>query len=305
MFSPTESPISPADTQPEKLTPVVTVALPAEAGEVAPASAASVPEDSLAASVMWLLIFTVAQKGIGFIRSVIVCRWLDPLSLGIWGMSQAFIDTAVPLLLLSIPGIFGRYVEYFRQRGQLQHFLRWSLGVCSCMILAGVGLGLLCRMPLARLVFGDVDYRSWVVGCLFALIPSAMFAFSTELLVGLRRGRAAARGHFFRGLLLTIASLSFLAVWRCDASSMILCARTVLWSRLAAVVAGVGQRSAWDTRRRRTAVHSTDGAQARAGDRGILACRLHLQYVFHGGSIHVNPLESKRCRSSFGVRRQL
>ena len=225
MTIPTEIPPGSTDIWSGDIVPVAPGSPPTpSAGTTAVAFTSTppvVPEDSLATSVIWLLGLTAAQKAVGFIRSVIVCRWLDPLNLGVWGMSQAMMDTAVPLLLLSIPGAFGRYVEFYRQRGQLPSFLRWATGLCSFVLVSGISVGLILQTSLAKMVFGDVQYRPLTAGCLFAVIPAAIFAFSTELLVGLRRGRAATCGHFYRGLLLTLVSLSLLAAWRCDASSMV------------------------------------------------------------------------------------
>jgi hypothetical protein len=80
--------------------------------------------ETLAASVVILLGMTVAQRLVGFGRGVIFCRWLPVEELGQWDAAFAFLNLAGPLVVLGLPGSFGRYVEHFRQRGQFHVFLR-------------------------------------------------------------------------------------------------------------------------------------------------------------------------------------
>ena len=49
---------------------------------------------------------------------------LSPDELGQWDMAFGFFTLAAPLTVLGLPGSFGRYVEFFRQRGQLRTLLR-------------------------------------------------------------------------------------------------------------------------------------------------------------------------------------
>ncbi len=181
----------------------------------------SVDGDSLASSLTWFLCLTMGSKILGLVRSILVCRWLDPASTGLWGMGQAFMDMAVPLFLLSIPGCFGRYVEWFRHRGQLHGFLRLAALVSGVTLAAGIAGALAGRRALAEFLFGDASYAPLAATCAVCIGPAAIFAFCNELLVALRRGRNAAQGHFLRGVLFTGLSLSMLVAWRCDASSLV------------------------------------------------------------------------------------
>ena len=62
---------------------------------------------------------------------MLFCRWLDPEQLGLWDMAFSFLLLAAPLAVLAIPGSFGRYLEYYRRRGQLHVFLRRTSLVCG------------------------------------------------------------------------------------------------------------------------------------------------------------------------------
>ena len=94
------------------------------------AGQASVPDDgdSLSASLAWIFVLVAAQRGVGFLRSVFFVRFLDPRELGRWDMALGFLELAAPVLVLGIPGTFGRYVERYRQRSQLGVFLRHTVG---------------------------------------------------------------------------------------------------------------------------------------------------------------------------------
>src|SRR5580704_8365613 len=92
--------------------------------ELAPQAAACPRGDTLAASVVLLLVMTAVQRLIGFGRGILFCRWLEPEQLGQWDVAFGFLNLAAPLAVMGLPGSFGRYVEYFRQRSQFHIFLR-------------------------------------------------------------------------------------------------------------------------------------------------------------------------------------
>ena len=90
--------------------------------EPAAPTASADSEDSLGSSVSWMLVLTAIQKALGFVRSVVVCRLLDPVNLGLMGLSIAFVETALPICLLSIPAIFCRYIEKYRRQQRSRAF---------------------------------------------------------------------------------------------------------------------------------------------------------------------------------------
>lgn len=166
--------------------------------------------DSLLASMVALLLLTVGQKLIGFVRSIIMCRLLSPEELGTWSMLQTLVLTVSPIVLLSIPACFGRYFAMYRQRGQLASFVKQSSILCSI----GLGVGLVAlwsfRDPIAHFALGNRQLGHLVVYASLALIPFAMFSFLSEMLLALRYGRAASRANFLSTITLTIFSLGFL-----------------------------------------------------------------------------------------------
>ena len=178
-------------------------------------------EDSLQASIAWLLVLSLVQKSIGFLRSLVVCRWLDPVNLGAWGMALAVMETLLPLSLLSIPGCFGRYVEHFRQRDQIRGFVRQSALLCGGCLAVAVLVAYAFQVRLAKLCFGSADYRQIFLFAVLCTVPSACFGFCSELLVALRMSKRATWGTFCRGVTFTVITISLLAAWRTDVVAMI------------------------------------------------------------------------------------
>ena len=66
--------------------------------------------DTLAASVTILLLANIVQRTIGFGRGILFCRWLSPDELGTWEMAYSFLLLAAPIVVLGLPGCFGRYL---------------------------------------------------------------------------------------------------------------------------------------------------------------------------------------------------
>ena len=96
-------------------------------------SAAGLRTDTLVGGVFILLLLTVIQRMVGFLREILFCRWFDAEQLGQWDMAFGFLMLAAPLAVLSLPGTFGRYVERYRQQGQLRRFLLRMAAVCAAL----------------------------------------------------------------------------------------------------------------------------------------------------------------------------
>ena len=120
-----------------ELLPTLDLAQPVMAAS-SPGSS-SIAVDTLATSVMLMLVMTVLQRLVGFGRGIAFCRWLDPEQLGQWDVAFGFINLAAPLALLGLPGSFGRYFEYYRQRGQVRLFLRRATALCMASAAGGAG----------------------------------------------------------------------------------------------------------------------------------------------------------------------
>jgi PST family polysaccharide transporter len=178
--------------------------------------------DSLAASVVVLLLMTVAQRAIGFGRGVMFCRWLEPEQLGQWDVAFGFLNLAAPLAVLGLPGAFGRYVEYFRYRGQFHSFLRRTCVVSALCGVTAVTVVITHRDGFSRFVFGttvDGPLMMWIGLSLAAVIAHN---FLVSLFIAVRRYRVVTVLQFVQSLGFAAIGLSLLALWPRATTSVVI-----------------------------------------------------------------------------------
>ena len=177
--------------------------------------------DTLAGSVAVLLVMTVLQRVIGFGRGMLFCRWLDSEQLGLWDVAFGFLNLAAPLAVLGLPGSFGRYVEYYRQRGQLRTFLRRTAAFSGIMTLLAAGGIMLGRDWCALFVFNRADLGG-LMGCL-AIALATVIAFNSLvlLLIAVRLHRLVNTLQFFQSLGFAALSLLLFQYWQMSTASAV------------------------------------------------------------------------------------
>ncbi len=185
------------------------------------ARATAIRPDTLLGSVAVLLLVNVVQRSIGFGRGVLFCRWLAPESLGEWDMAYGFLLLAAPVAVLGLPGSFGRYIERYRQRGQLTSFLWRTCAWAGVLTSIAVLVLLLGRGWFAYLVFGDAGQSSLLVLVAVVLATVVLHHFLEAVFAGLRVFRVVSAMHFAQSMLFAGISLSLLLWWRCDAWSIV------------------------------------------------------------------------------------
>ena len=157
-----------------------------ECDSIAPA--ADLRADTLAQSVVVLLVLAALQRVMGFVRGVLVCRWLSPDALGQWDMAFGFLTLAAPLTVLGLPGSFGRYVEYFRQRGQLRTLIRRTAMVSGVLTVGAVLLiAVFARPQFSELIFGRSTETQMMLCVGITLASVIVFNYLCELITALRR----------------------------------------------------------------------------------------------------------------------
>jgi polysaccharide transporter, PST family len=160
-----------------------------------------------------MLLANVLQRGIGFVRNLSFCRFLDQDHLGFWAMSSSFFVLAAPLAILGLPGTLGRLVETFRIRGQLLTFLTRIFTVSLVSTLAFCALLLAFHDSLGQWILGvEVSLATML---LVVLTLGAVIAFNvtTELMNGLRQSRVASMMHSSNSIAFTVLSLPLLLLW--------------------------------------------------------------------------------------------
>ena len=157
--------------------------------------------DTLASSVMILIVVTLVQRSVGFGRGILFCRWLSPETLGQWELTFSFLLLAAPLAVLGVPGSFGRYLEHFRQRGHLHTFLRRTiLWTVVCSVLA-IGVILWFAPWFSFLLFSNYDSVNLVRGIALCLASIILHHTLTSLLTALRLFRVVSAVNFAQSML--------------------------------------------------------------------------------------------------------
>jgi polysaccharide transporter, PST family len=180
-----------------------------------------VVENSLAESVVYLMLLSIMQRAIGLARGLVVCMWLTPALLGPWDLANRFFFLAAPMLVLGLPGSFGRYLEYYRQRGAFWAVIRRTTVVCLGLSLLGFAVMQLWPEFYADLFFGhtqDVEYIRYSAVSLLAIIA---YNYVTEMLTAVRLVKINAVFQFLNTLLFAGFSVGLLAFWRADAIAVI------------------------------------------------------------------------------------
>lgn len=208
-------------------------------------AADSLRSDTLATSVMLLLALTVCQRAAGFLREIFFCRWLDAEQLGLWDMAFGFLMLAGPLVVLSLPGTFGRYVDRYRQMGQLRTFLRRTMLFCASMAIPAVACLFLARRWFAYVIFGESERSDLVVLLGVSLLIVIAFNYLICLFTALRNMRLVSAMELANSVLFAVLGLGLMAAWQATAGAMVV---AYVASCLACVVGGLAWLiGAWRT----------------------------------------------------------
>lgn len=197
----------------------------------------------LATGVALLLVLTVLQRGVGFLRGILFCRWLDEEQLGQWDMALGFLAMAAPIVALGIPGSFGKFVEGFRARGQLRGFLRRVTKTCGLLGIAGVAGLLVLNAHLREWVFAGSAKQSLLLAVAAALVGTIVFNFLTSLCTALSLYRTLSITQFMNSVGFAVISIVAILLMGADATTIVIAYG--LACCLSSTIAFVGLRQAW------------------------------------------------------------
>ncbi|MGM0488600.1 MAG: lipopolysaccharide biosynthesis protein [Planctomycetota bacterium] len=178
---------------------------------VGESSSARAATDSLASGLAFMLVLTVAQRLVGFVRGILFCSVLQDDELGRWSLAFSFLVLAAPLAVFGLPGSFGRYVEHYRGRSQLGTFLRRTVIVSSVCVTLTVGVLLWWAPFWAWLILGDADLVFTMRILAIALVAVIASNFVTELLTAMRKVRAVSVMQFASSVLFATVGIGLLS----------------------------------------------------------------------------------------------
>ncbi len=184
-------------------------------------AAPSLHGDTLAVGVVLLLVSTVLQRVVGFAREMCFCRWLSPEQLGQWDMAFGFLMLAAPLLVMSLPGTFGRYVDRYRQAGQLRSFLRRTAGFCAALTAPSLLAILAFRGWISCLVFGSREHEGLVVLLAFGLLLIIAFNFLVCVITALRHLKVLALANLANSVFFGVLGIALLCCGQNTAGAMV------------------------------------------------------------------------------------
>ena len=167
--------------------------------------------DSLASGMLMMLGLTLIQRALGFFRGIWFCRMMDDTSVGQWAMAFGFLILIAPVMMLGLSGAMPRFVERYRQAGQLPAFIK--------RVVFGVSIGgglVFLSMAIAPQAFGWLVFRSpsdnlLIAALAFAILTLFAFNFTLDLVSSLRQVRLNSIMQFIQGVGFTASSIVALA----------------------------------------------------------------------------------------------
>lgn len=176
-------------------------------------SSVEIVSDSLAMGIVFALALTVVGRIIGFFRGILFCRLMTDQQLGQWSLLWSFLMMLAPFAVLGLPGCFGRFVEHYRQRGQLGAFVKriaWISGAMTLTLSASI---LLFPNAYSWMAFRETDHITAIRFLGLALILVSVMNFLISLLESLRQVRVVTIMRFIFGITFAAVGCSMLVVW--------------------------------------------------------------------------------------------
>ena len=173
---------------------------------------ASVIGDSFSHGVMVMLFINMGQRLVGLLRNFGFCQFLSDSELGHWALANSFFMFAAPLVVLGLPGSFGKFVEYYRQRGCLQVYLKRTAAMIaiSTTVLAVA----MAASPewFSWLVYRDEATMRVVGWTVVALLAQVGYNLVYDVTLSLRQVRAISWMQFTNGVAFAALGIFWLSI---------------------------------------------------------------------------------------------
>lgn len=166
--------------------------------------------DSLAMGLLFAVGLTLIQRVSGLVRSILFCKFLPDEELGRWSLTFTFFLTFAPLVVLGLPGSFGRFTEHYRRQKRLGRMLKRV----SCVSLFCTGIAVAAMIFFGEnfswLVFRSNEYAGDVAIMAFVLMGVVSYNFLSELVESLRQIRLVSIMRFISSLAFAISSVGLM-----------------------------------------------------------------------------------------------
>lgn len=172
--------------------------------------------DAFAAGVLAMLVINIGQRVVGLARNLGFSMFLPEDQLGLWSLANSFFVIAPPFIVLGLPGSFGKFVEFYRQRGDLKVYLRKVALVCGLSLLAAAVLMLLNHDRASQMLYGQSQPYSIIAWTAITLIVLTLHNFLYDVVLSLRQVRLVSVMQFVNSLafcVLGVAGIYYYQNW--------------------------------------------------------------------------------------------
>jgi len=160
--------------------------------------------DGFAYGLMIMLVINFGQRIVGIIRNIGFCHFLSDADLGQWALANSFFVLAAPLAVLGLPGAFGKFVEYFRQRLCLSAYLKRVAVVCATSTLLLSVVMLTSKESFGWLIYGSAATIEIIAWTAIALLSQVTYNFVYDITLSLRQVRVLSWMQFSHGMCFAI-----------------------------------------------------------------------------------------------------
>lgn len=164
--------------------------------------------DAFVAGVAAMLIINVAQRFVGLFRNLGFSMFLPDDQLGLWALANSFFVIAPPFIVLGLPGSFGKFVEHYRQRGQLQLYLVRVGMVCLVGLIGMAGLMLALPAQVAMSLYGQEQSYHVIVWTVITLSILTVHNFVYEIVLSMRLIRLASIMQFLNSTIFCVLGVA-------------------------------------------------------------------------------------------------
>lgn len=190
--------------------------------------------DSFVSGVMIMLVINVGQRVIGLLRNLGFCQFLSDAQLGHWALANSFFMIAAPIVVLGLPGSFGKFTETYRIRSALRTYFGRIAVVSGIGAIVFTSLMVWNSAAVAWFVYGDLNgdlsggstlgsgshTQRVVVWMALALLAQVAYNFLYEVNLSLRHVRVISWMQFTQGISFAVIGVTWLS-WSNDWSVLL------------------------------------------------------------------------------------
>ena len=175
--------------------------------------------DSIATGLIFALLLTVGQRVIGFGRGILFCHFMTDQELGQWSMVWSYLMLMAPLAVLGLPGCFGKYSEYYRQRGQLGSFIGRIAIISFTTTTTLAALVFFMPETFSWILFRDTENAYLVRLIAVGLVFVGASNFLSTLMESLRQVKVVTMMRFITGVSFAVVGVLLLSTFEAKSAA--------------------------------------------------------------------------------------